>query len=120
MPVLTQRTAARATVCFSLSSWSLFFWRVGRVIGQGEFTTVYRSAEALRHPRAAALPRDTSNGLPKRPSLGDQQIFGEGPLVVYPLGVTAEAGSSGDLWHLFAKILVTTFRPNGFALKKGD
>src|SRR5664279_1555512 len=50
----------------------------------------------------------------------DQQAFGEGPLVVHPLRLRAEAARYGQFRYLRPGVLVAALRPDGFARREGD
>ncbi len=51
-----------------------------------------------------------------RKSLGNEQIFREGPLVVYPLSDATESSITGDPKWLTRSVLMAAFRPDRLAL----
>lgn len=53
-------------------------------------------------------------------SLGNQEVLGEGPCGVEPLGFATEADAGGHFGDFFGFVLVGAFGPDGFVFVEDD
>src|SRR5882724_11544067 len=92
---------------------------VAHGLRRGDFSTTTDPASSRNLASAGSRNPDTehrawaTNSQPTRLSC-NQQALREGPLLVDPLAITAEARARCHLRNLFGLILVRAFRPDGF------